>query len=100
MFGMADAFPLEMAPDPELDKRLLALEEACELTREPVAIRAALEALSWPMLGATLRMVPARVLGRAAAIAAPSRSGLNAQQRQMLAAIERHIGPPGPGATA
>ena len=100
MCGMADAFPLEMAPDPELDKRLLALEEACELTREPVAIRAALEALSWPMLGATLRMVPARVLGRAAAIAAPSRSGLNAQQRQMLAAIERHIGPPGPGATA
>jgi nucleoside-diphosphate-sugar epimerase len=100
MCGMADAFPLEMAPDPELDKRLLALEEACELTREPVAIRAALEALSWPMLGATLRMVPARVLGRAAAIAAPSRSGLNVQQRQMLAAIERHIGPAGPGATA
>ncbi|HEX7268061.1 MAG TPA: hypothetical protein VF256_11610, partial [Streptosporangiaceae bacterium] len=100
MCGMADAFPLEMAPDPELDKRLLALEEACELTREPAPVRAALNALSWPMLGATLRVVPARVLGRAAAIAAPSRSGLNAQQRQMLAAIERHTGRPGPGATA
>lgn len=66
----------------------------------PVAVRAALDALSWPMLGATLRVVPARMLGRAASIAAPSRSGLNAQQRQMLAAIEHHIGRPGPSATA
>ena len=100
MCGMADEFPLEMAPDPELDKRLLALEEACELTREPAAVRAALDALSWSMLGATLRMVPGRVLGRAAAIAAPSRGGLTAQQRQMLGVIERHIAPPGPGATS
>jgi hypothetical protein len=52
------------------------------------------------MLGATLRMVPGRVLGRAAAMAAPSRGGLAAQQRQMLAAIERHIARPGPGATS
>jgi nucleoside-diphosphate-sugar epimerase len=98
--GMADAFPLELAPDPELDKRLLALEETCELAQEPVAVRAALDALSWSMLGATLRVAPGRVLGRAAAITAPSRSRLSAQQRQMLAAIEHHVGRSGSGATA
>jgi nucleoside-diphosphate-sugar epimerase len=80
--GVADAFPLALAPDPDLDKRLLALEETCELTQEPVAVRAALDALSWSMLGATLRVVPGQALGRAAAVTAPFRSSLSAQQRR------------------
>jgi nucleoside-diphosphate-sugar epimerase len=98
LHGAADAFPLEFASDPELDKRLLALEETCELTQQPVAVREALDALSWSMLGATLRAVPVPVLGRAAALAAPHRGRLSARQRRMLAAIEYRLGRAGAGA--
>jgi nucleoside-diphosphate-sugar epimerase len=94
--GAADAFPLELAADPEMDKRLLALEETCELTQRPSAVAAALDALSWSMLGATLRVVPAPMLGRAAAAAGPHRGRLSAQQRRMLAAIEYYLGRPDP----
>jgi hypothetical protein len=86
----ADVFPLAFAPDPEPDKLLLALEETCELTQEPGAIRAALDALTWSLLTATLRTAPADVLARAAARTAPHRDRLNRASLRMLAAIEDH----------
>ncbi|MBO0787461.1 MAG: hypothetical protein J2P33_15460, partial [Actinobacteria bacterium] len=54
------------------------------------AIRAALDALTWSLLTATLRTAPADVLARAAARAAKHRDRLNLASRRMLAAIEDH----------
>ena len=93
----ADAFPLEVAPEPELGKLLLALEKACEQTQQPAAVRAALDTLSWSLFDATLRAAPATVLARAASLTAPHRSRLNAQHRRMLAAFERWAGVGSPG---
>jgi nucleoside-diphosphate-sugar epimerase len=90
---VADAFPLEMLSTPALDDRLLALEDACTRTREPGAVRTALDDLSWPLLDATLAAVPARTLARAAALTAPHRHGLSAEHARMLAAIEHHAAP-------
>jgi hypothetical protein len=59
---VADAFPLEIPSSPTLDDRLLALEDACARTREPGAVRAALDDLSWSLLYATLAAVPRRTL--------------------------------------
>jgi nucleoside-diphosphate-sugar epimerase len=86
----ADAFPLEVASSPALDERMLALEDACARTREPPAVRAALDDLSWSLLDATLEVVPREVLARAAKLTAPHRIGLNAEHQRMLTAIERH----------
>jgi nucleoside-diphosphate-sugar epimerase len=86
----ADAFPLEVASSPALDERMLALEDACARTREPPAVRAALDDLSWSLLDATLEVVPREVLARAARLTAPHRSGLSAEHQRMLAAIERY----------
>ena len=86
----ADAFPLAMAPVPAAEDRMLALEDACARTRDPAAVRAALDELSWSLLDATLRAVPRQVLARAARLTAPHRSRLNPAHRRMLAAIEQH----------
>jgi nucleoside-diphosphate-sugar epimerase len=86
-----DAFPLELAADPELDKLLLALEETCEVTQEPEPVRAALDELSWGLLGAALRAGPATAVERAAARAAVHRDRLGAGHRRVLAAMERHL---------
>ena len=86
----ADAFALEVASSPALDEGMLALEDACARTREPGAVRAALDDLSWSLLDATLEVVPREVLARAARLTAPHRIGLNAEHQRMLTAIERH----------
>jgi nucleoside-diphosphate-sugar epimerase len=88
----ADVFQLELAPDPEPDKLLQAVEETCEVTQDPATVRAALDALSWALLNATLRAAPATPLARAAARAAPHRDRLGTAQLRMLAAIERQAG--------
>jgi hypothetical protein len=90
--GLAvDVFPLELAADPELDKLLLALEETCEVTQEPGPVRAALDELSWGLLGAALRAGPATAVERAAARAAVHRDRLGPGHRRVLAAMERHL---------
>jgi hypothetical protein len=66
------------------------LENVCARTRDPAAVRAALDELSWSLLDATLEAVPNQVLTRAVRLTAPHRSTLNAVHRRMLAAIERH----------
>lgn len=88
--GTADVFPLELAPDPDSDKRLLALEETCELTQDPAAVRAALDDLSWALLDATLRAVPRAVLCRAAARAAQHRQQFGPGHARLLAVFERY----------
>lgn len=89
--GLAvDAFTLELAADPELDKLLLALEETCEVTGEPEPVRAALDALSWALLDAALRAAPASAVARAAARAAAHRDRLSPGHLRLLAAMERH----------
>jgi nucleoside-diphosphate-sugar epimerase len=85
-----DAFSLAMAPDPVAEERMRALEDVCARTRDPAAVRAALDELSWSLLDATLAAVPHQVLARAVRLTDPHRSTLNAVHRRMLAAIEQH----------
>jgi nucleoside-diphosphate-sugar epimerase len=84
-----DAFPLEMAQSPWPAALLMALEETCERTDGPAEVRAALDALSWSLLDATLEAVPQRVLARSVKLCEPHRAGLNPEHARMLAAIER-----------
>ncbi len=86
----ADAFPLEMAPVPAAEDRMLALENVCARTQDPATVRAALDELSWSLLGATLKVVPRQVLTRAVALTAPQRDSLNAGHRRVLTVIEQH----------
>jgi nucleoside-diphosphate-sugar epimerase len=86
----ADAFPLVMAPDPATEDRMLALEDVCARTRNPAAVRAALDELSWSLFDATLRAVPREVLDRVVRLTDPHRGTLNAVHRRMLATIEQH----------
>ena len=85
----ADAFPMEVAADPGLDERMLALGDVCARTQEPARVRAALDELSWTLLDATLKAVPHQALVRAARLTVPHRGSLSAEHRRMLAAIER-----------
>lgn len=89
--GAADVFPLALAADPEADKLLLALEETCEVCRDPAAVRAALDRLSWALLGAALRAAPRPVLARAAARAAPHRGRFGDVNVRLLAELEQHV---------
>jgi nucleoside-diphosphate-sugar epimerase len=87
----AYAFPLEVAPVPEVTKRMQALDEVCARTRQPGPVRAALDELSWSLLDATLKAVPCQALVRAAGLTAPHRDSLNAEHRRLLAVIEHHM---------
>jgi nucleoside-diphosphate-sugar epimerase len=87
----ADAFPLEVAPVPEVAERMQALDEVCARTHLPGPVRAALDELSWSLLDATLKAVPCQALVRAAALIAPHRDSLNAEHRRLLAVIEHHM---------
>jgi nucleoside-diphosphate-sugar epimerase len=85
---MVDAFRLDAVPDPRPVKLLSALEEVCDRTQDPRAVRAALDELSWSLLDVTLRAAPGRALARAAAQADPYRDGLTLEHRQILDAIQ------------
>jgi len=89
---MVDAFPLEMAHDPEPAKLLAALEDTCETTEDPDSVRAALDELSWSLLDVTLRAAPTAVLARSAALADRHRGALSAEHERLLAAIRRDAG--------
>ena len=67
---------------------LAALEEACARTREPAAIRARLDEMSWSLLQATLGAQPRAALVRAAALADQHRGLLDMDQERILAAIQ------------
>jgi nucleoside-diphosphate-sugar epimerase len=92
--GAADSFPLEFAPDPELEKLLLALADVCEVPQGSGPVRAALDALSWALLAATARAAPAAVLARAAARAAAHQDRLTDSHRRILAVLERRAAGP------
>ncbi len=64
---MADSFRLNMAPEPAAPKLLQALEGCCASTREPDAIRGALDELSWSLLDATLDAAAPAALARCTA---------------------------------
>jgi hypothetical protein len=110
------------APAPSADlavlDRLGALEEVCQqggqarggLTQGQRArdaaqpfdegrVRAALDALSWDLLDATLRDVPAQQLGRSVRlVSACGEQGLEPAHRRVLDALRRAADPPGRGA--
>lgn len=83
-----DAFSLALTPNPGRDELLDKLEETCDTTKGPAAIRAALDALSLSLLEGTLSSVPRDTLRRAARATAPYRGNLTAEQRRLLASIE------------
>jgi nucleoside-diphosphate-sugar epimerase len=86
-----DAFPVEFEFGPQPDALLRALQDAC-LTGEAPAVRAALDALSWLLLDATLKAVPRETLTRVAGLTAPFESELNPAYRRILAAIRWQAG--------
>jgi len=93
-YGMVDAFPLTFAAGREPGEHLLALAEASAATREPAALRAALDELSWSLLEAALGTVAQPLLARAARLTAPHQASLTQEHQRMLAAIERHAAEP------
>jgi nucleoside-diphosphate-sugar epimerase len=83
-----DAFRLDMAPDPQPAKLLLALADVCERTQDPDVVRGTLNELSWSLLDATLRAAPRRTLVRAAAMARRHQVSLSADHQRVLDAIQ------------
>jgi hypothetical protein len=90
--AMVDAFPLAVTPGPELDRRLLELDEACRSTEDPAVLRPALDQLSWALLDATLSAVDQPVLARAAQLTVKHQGTLIPEHRRMLAVIMREAG--------
>lgn len=87
---MLDAFQLRMTHEPQADKLLKSVEEVCERTTEPAAVRGALTELSWSLLHATLSAAPRTALARAAAAVRPHEGSLSPDHRRMLEAIREH----------
>jgi nucleoside-diphosphate-sugar epimerase len=87
---MVDAFRVDMAPEPRAVKLLASLAEVCDRTRDPAAVRGALNELSWSMLDCTLRAAPPQALMRSAAMAHRHSASLGADHRRILEAIEDH----------
>jgi hypothetical protein len=82
-----DTFAPGLVPERRSFKMLAALDAACQRTRDPDVIRAALDELSWAILGEALRAAPARALERSAALT--RRHGpLSPVHQRVLEAIE------------
>jgi nucleoside-diphosphate-sugar epimerase len=80
---LTDVVPLTMlATGPSA--MLAALEAVCQRTREPGEVRAAMDALSWSLLDATLAVAPARALTRMTELAAPHAADLPGAHRLVL----------------
>jgi hypothetical protein len=90
-YVQADAFPLAMAAQPELDEQLLALSRACAATETPAVLRATLDDLSWSLLDATLSEVAQPVLARTAQLAARHKATLTPEHQRLLAAVNGAI---------
>jgi len=93
---MVDACRLEMAPDPTADKLLSSIDEVCERTIDPDAVRGALTELSWALLDAMLDAAPREALMRAASTARPHEGSLSPDHRRVLEAIKGSV-PDHPG---
>ena len=89
---LVDAFRLEMAANPRSAKLLAALDEICDRTTDPDAVRGGLNEMSWALLDATLHAVPRRVLARAAALSDPHQAIMGADHRRVLEAIRDSAG--------
>lgn len=87
---MVDAFALKMTPDPQADKLLNSVEEVCERTTEPEAVRGAVTELSWTLLDAALAAAPGKALARAAAAVRPHEGYLSPDHQRVLEAIRDH----------
>jgi nucleoside-diphosphate-sugar epimerase len=83
-----DAARLQFAADQPLPKHLKALAEDCERTRSPARLRERLNDLSWSLLDATLRAVPAEALRRCAIRTRRHWGSMPPGQRRMLEAVE------------
>jgi len=95
--GAADDFPLEFAADPEPEKLLMALADLCEVTQHDEPVRAALDALSWALLTATVQAAPPAAVARAAVRAAAHHDQLSSWHRQILTVLQPYLAAPGPG---
>jgi hypothetical protein len=71
--------------------QLLALQQACETT-QPAAVRVALDALSWSLLGAMLKAAPREALTRVAALTEPFEDELSTAYWRIHAAVCQHAG--------
>ena len=89
---LVDAFRLEMAANPRSAKLLAALDEICDRTTDPDAVRGGLNEMSWALLDATLHAVPRRMLARAAALSDPHQAIMGADHRRVLEAIRDSAG--------
>jgi hypothetical protein len=87
-----DAFKVRLAPGPGAAELLDKLIVACTETQDNDLLRAALRALSWELLDATLATTPTEALRRAVAMTEPHESGLIPDHRKILAAIRSSIG--------
>ena len=88
-YGPADVFPLEFTPGPEPCLLLQALEDACDVTRDPDRIYSSLDELSWSLLDAALGAVGNRALTRAIKLTSPHLETMSEGHRRLFAAIER-----------
>lgn len=84
---MLDCFRLDMTPDPRAEKLLKSIDEVCERTTEPGAVRSALTELSWTLLDATLSAAPREALMRAATAVRPHEESLTPDHRRVLESI-------------
>lgn len=73
-------------------KALIALSGACDRTKDPDVIRAAMDEMSWAVLDAALHEVPGPVLLRSAA-QAQRQPELSPVHRRVLQAIQLAAGP-------
>ena len=84
-----DVFPSWMTADPGVERGLLGLDKICQITQEPESLHEELNALSWLLLGVTLRHAPSRALAQMRHVATRHRGRLSTQQQRILAAIDR-----------
>jgi hypothetical protein len=82
-------FPVQFGSRPRPDAPLAALRSACAAA-DPVAVRTAIDEVSWCLLDSTLAATPRDALLRVEAITAPFEDRLNAAYQRILAAIRCH----------
>ena len=89
-----DAFELAMAENPVSAKLLGALASVCERTEDPVAVRGALDELSWSLLDATLAGASPTALNRSAKLICQHEERMTPVHRRVTEAIKSHACPP------
>jgi NAD(P)-dependent dehydrogenase (short-subunit alcohol dehydrogenase family) len=89
-----DAFELAMAENPVSAKLLGALASVCERTEDPVAVRGALDELSWSLLDAALAGACPTALNRSAKLICQHEERMTPVHRRVTEAIKSHACPP------